>query len=80
MYALKDQQGLTLGGELARIGFQGDSSYFPRPVHAAFELHIEQGPVLEEKSIPIGIPQGIVCLRWYNVRVQGVPNHAGQRP
>ncbi|KAF5085067.1 N-carbamoyl-L-amino-acid hydrolase [anaerobic digester metagenome] len=80
MYALKDQQGLTLGGELARIGFQGDSSYFPRPVHAAFELHIEQGPVLEEKNIPIGIPQGIVCLRWYNVRVQGVPNHAGPTP
>ena len=80
MYALKDQQGTSLGDELERIGYQGDSCYFPRPVHAAFELHIEQGPVLEEKNIPIGVPQGIVCLRWYNVRVQGVPNHAGPTP
>ena len=80
MYALKDQQGICLGDELARIGYRGDSRYFPRPVHAAFELHIEQGPVLEEKNMPIGLPQGIVCLRWYNVRVQGVPNHAGPTP
>ena len=80
MYALKDQKGISLGDELARIGYRGDSRYFPRPVHAAFELHIEQGPVLEEKHMPIGLPQGIVCLRWYNVRVQGVPNHAGPTP
>ena len=80
MYALKDQQGICLGDELVRIGYRGDSRYFPRPVHAAFELHIEQGPVLEEKSMSIGLPQGIVCLRWYNVRVQGVPNHAGPTP
>ena len=80
MYALKDQQGTSLGDELERIGYQGNSHYFPRPVHAAFELHIEQGPVLEEKNIPIGVPQGIVCLRWYNVRVLGVPNHAGPTP
>ena len=80
MYALKDQQGASLGDELSRIGYKGESRYFPRPVHAAFELHIEQGPVLEEKNIPIGVPQGIVCLRWYNVRVQGVPNHAGPTP
>ena len=80
MYALKDQQGICLGDELVRIGYWGDSRYFPRPVHAAFELHIEQGPVLEEKNMPIGLPQGIVCLRWYNVRVQGVPNHAGPTP
>ena len=80
MNALKDQQGTSLGDELERIGYRGDSRYFPRPVHAAFELHIEQGPVLEEKNIPIGVPQGIVCLRWYNVHVQGVPNHAGPTP
>ncbi len=80
MYALTDQKGICLGDELARIGYRGDSRYFPRPVHAAFELHIEQGPVLEEKHMPIGLPQGIVCLRWYNVRVQGVPNHAGPTP
>jgi N-carbamoyl-L-amino-acid hydrolase len=80
MYALKDIEGRTLGEELERIGFMGNSSYFPRPVHAAFEFHIEQGPVLEEKGITIGVPQGIVCLRWYDVRVKGVPNHAGPTP
>jgi N-carbamoyl-L-amino-acid hydrolase len=80
MLSLRDRAGLLLGEELDRIGFRGASRYFPRPVHAAFELHIEQGPVLEERGIAIGVPQGIVCLRWYDVVVAGVPNHAGPTP
>lgn len=80
MYALKDQNGLTFGDELERIGYKGDEDFNPLPLHAHFEYHIEQGPVLEREGLRIGVPKGIVCLRWYDIQVQGVPNHMGPTP
>lgn len=80
IYALTDRNGATFEGELARIGYKGDADFDPRPLHANFEYHIEQGPVLDREGIPIGVPKGIVCLRWYDVNVWGVPNHAGATP
>ncbi|SHO49670.1 Zn-dependent hydrolase [Desulfopila aestuarii] len=80
MYALTDRNGLTLGDELERIGYKGQEDFDPRPMYANFEYHIEQGPVLEQRGIRIGVPKGIVCLRWYDIEVQGVPNHVGPTP
>lgn len=80
MYGLNDKDGKLLGDELERIGFKGTSAYRPYPLHAAFELHVEQGPVLDQKKIPIGIPEGIVCLRWYDIEIIGAANHAGSTP
>lgn len=80
MYALKDRSGLTFEAELERIGYKGEEDFDPRPLHANFEYHIEQGPVLERQNKTIGVPKGIVCLRWYDVDIQGVPNHAGPTP
>ncbi|WP_338669457.1 Zn-dependent hydrolase [Pseudodesulfovibrio methanolicus] len=80
MYALTDREGLTFGGELERIGYKGETDFDPRPLHANFEYHIEQGPVLERREKTIGVPKGIVCLRWYDVEITGVPNHAGPTP
>ncbi|EGB14477.1 amidase, hydantoinase/carbamoylase family [Pseudodesulfovibrio mercurii] len=80
MYGLTDRNGLTFGGELERIGYKGAEDFDPRPLHANFEYHIEQGPVLERRGKTIGVPKGIVCLRWYDVEIQGVPNHAGPTP
>ncbi|OIQ50610.1 putative hydrolase [Pseudodesulfovibrio hydrargyri] len=80
MYALTDREGLTFGGELERIGYKGMEDFDPRPLHANFEYHIEQGPVLERQGKTIGVPKGIVCLRWYDVEITGVPNHAGPTP
>jgi N-carbamoyl-L-amino-acid hydrolase len=80
MYGLTDRAGLTLGGELERIGYKGDEDFDPLPLHANFEYHIEQGPELERQGRTIGVPKGIVCLRWYDVQVHGVPNHVGPTP
>jgi len=80
MYALTDREGATFGGELERIGYKGEADYNPSKIHAYFECHIEQGPVLERAGVPIGVPKGIVCLRWYDVFVTGQANHAGTTP
>ncbi|WP_027723030.1 Zn-dependent hydrolase [Maridesulfovibrio zosterae] len=80
MYALTDRNGCTFGEELKRINYMGKKDFNPQPLHANFECHIEQGPVLENVGKPIGVPKGIVCLRWYDVEIQGVPNHVGPTP
>lgn len=49
-------------------------------LHAFLELHIEQGGILEEKGLDIGVVQGIVGLRWWDVTVKGVANHGGTTP
>ncbi len=80
MYALTDRNGCTFGEELKRIGYMGEEDFNPLPLHANFEYHIEQGPMLERQQKTIGVPKGIVCLRWYDIEVQGVPNHVGPTP
>ncbi|MGB1444281.1 MAG: Zn-dependent hydrolase [Flavobacteriaceae bacterium] len=52
----------------------------PGSLHAFLELHIEQGGILEEKELDIGIVQGIVGLRWWDVTVEGTSNHGGTTP
>lgn len=49
-------------------------------LHAFLELHIEQGGILEEKGLDIGVVQGIVGLRWWDVIVKGMSNHGGTTP
>jgi len=51
-----------------------------RPMHACIELHIEQGPVLEQADVPLGVVEGIQSVRWYRVECQGVMAHAGTTP
>src|SRR6202165_1643140 len=80
----KDEQGLTLADWLRRYG--QDPSHLtdariPRGALAAFlELHIEQGPHLDESKIPIGVVQGIVGIRRWQCVVTGFANHAGTTP
>lgn len=67
-YARKDLKGAILGEELARIGFKGDvpASYDANKLSAHFEVHIEQGPILEAENKPIGVVtgvQGATCRR-----------------
>src|SRR5438046_8539459 len=80
----KDDQGLTLADWLRRYG--QDPSHLtdtriPKGALAAFiELHIEQGPHLDEAKIPIGIVQGIVGIKRSDCVVTGFANHAGTTP
>jgi N-carbamoyl-L-amino-acid hydrolase len=71
---------LTLGGELARIGFAGEARVGGRPVRAYFEAHIEQGPILEAAGLPVGIVTGAQGQRWYEITVTGQEAHAGPTP
>ncbi len=52
----------------------------PGELKAYVELHIEQGAILDESDIDIGVVEGIVGIRWWDVTVQGIPNHAGTTP
>lgn len=79
-YSRTDADGLTLGAELERIGFRGDKPVGGWPIHASFELHIEQGPILEDENIEIGIVTHGQGQRWYEIRLTGFESHAGSTP
>jgi N-carbamoyl-L-amino-acid hydrolase len=80
----KDDQGLTVADWLRRYGQDPSrlgEARIPKGALAAFvELHIEQGPTLDERRIPIGIVQGIVCVKRWKCVVAGFANHAGTTP
>ncbi|HLS69159.1 MAG TPA: Zn-dependent hydrolase [Kiloniellales bacterium] len=75
----KDPEGKTIGQELARIGYAGDAEV-GKPVHAFFEAHIEQGPILEAEEKTIGVVTDAQGVRWYEVTVTGQESHAGPTP
>jgi N-carbamoyl-L-amino-acid hydrolase len=79
-YSRQDVQGKKFGEELERIGYRGRAPARKWPVHAYFEYHIEQGPVLERIGKRIGAPKGILGIRWYDVWVEGKANQAGPTP
>lgn len=79
-HGLKDRQGKTFRGELERIGYLGDRPAGDHTLAACFELHIEQGPILDQEGITIGVVTGAQGQRWYDVGVQGRASHAGSTP
>ncbi|MBV9288476.1 MAG: hydantoinase/carbamoylase family amidase, partial [Hyphomicrobiales bacterium] len=79
-YSRLDGDGKALGDELKRIGFMGEEKVGGRPVHAFFELHIEQGPILEAEDIEVGVVTHGQGQRWYEVRLTGFESHAGSTP
>ena len=76
--AQKDIDGKAVGAELERIGYAGDAR--PHRLGGYFEAHIEQGPVLESEGKTIGVVQGALGQRWYDVTVTGQDAHAGPTP
>jgi N-carbamoyl-L-amino-acid hydrolase len=79
-YSRVDAEGKTLGDELQRIGYKGDEPVRARPIHAFFELHIEQGPILEDENIDVGVVTHGQGQRWYELRLTGFESHAGSTP
>lgn len=79
-YSRPDQTGVTLGDELERIGYKGDITNRPTKVQAYLEMHIEQGPILEENRIDLGVVEGIQGATWLEVILTGQANHAGTTP
>jgi N-carbamoyl-L-amino-acid hydrolase len=79
-YSRLDSDGTSLGDELVRIGFQGPDPVGGRPLHAYFELHIEQGPILEDEAIDIGVVTHGQGQRWFEITLTGFESHAGSTP
>jgi N-carbamoyl-L-amino-acid hydrolase len=76
--AQKDVEGVSVRQALDAIGYAGKAA--PQPVGAYFEAHIEQGPVLEATRTTIGVVQGALGQRWYDVAITGQDSHAGPTP
>jgi N-carbamoyl-L-amino-acid hydrolase len=79
-YAREDREGQSFGDELERIGYRGREPVGSHRFQAMFELHIEQGPILEAENRMIGVVTGVQGMRWYEVTVRGQEAHTGATP
>ncbi len=79
-HSREDRDGHRLGDELKRIGYLGEDACEPFEVKAAFEVHIEQGPILESEKIQVGVLTGVQGMRWYDLVLEGESCHAGPTP
>ncbi|MEJ2173409.1 MAG: Zn-dependent hydrolase [bacterium] len=79
-YALAqtDVTGVSVGEALEAIGYAGRAQ--PQSLGAYFEAHIEQGPVLEQTGTTIGVVQGALGQRWFDLTISGQDAHAGPTP
>ncbi|MEX6505396.1 Zn-dependent hydrolase [Jiella sp. M17.18] len=75
-----DAKGKRFGDELKRIGWEGDEPVGARKMKAFFELHIEQGPILEDEGIDIGVVTHGQGLYWLEVTLTGKESHTGSTP
>jgi N-carbamoyl-L-amino-acid hydrolase len=79
-YARKDPDGKAFGDELKRIGWVGDEAVGARKMHAYFEYHIEQGPILEAERKDIGVVTHCQGLWWLEFTLTGREAHTGSTP
>ena len=78
--ALQDEDGTSVGEALSAIGFVGPEPAAVFPADSLFELHIEQGPILEAEDKKIGVVTGAQAQIWYEATVTGQDSHAGTTP
>ncbi len=79
-FSREDRQGIKLGDALERIGYKGSLKAGAIKFGSMFELHIEQGPILEAEEKMIGVVTGVQGMRWYEVTVRGQESHTGATP
>lgn len=76
-----DDEGTTVEEALEEIGYRGTEPCGPREdIHAFLELHVEQGPKLEERGISVGIVEGVFGMAWLGATIHGESDHAGPSP
>jgi N-carbamoyl-L-amino-acid hydrolase len=80
VYGLRDTEGVSVSDALEGIGYKGEHPAAPFPADAYFELHIEQGPILEREDKQIGIVTGAQAQVWYDAVLVGQDAHAGTTP
>jgi N-carbamoyl-L-amino-acid hydrolase len=76
----RDPAGTTFAEALEAIGYRGPQRCGEHPLSAFFELHIEQGPILEKEGRTIGIVTGIQGIRWFEATIRGQDAHTGTTP
>ena len=79
-YDRVDAEGKKFGDELKRIGWRGEEETGARKMHAFFELHIEQGPILEAEGREIGVVTHGQGLSWTQITIHGKDSHTGSTP
>lgn len=79
-YARMDSTRVTVRDALEAIGYRGEQPARAFPVHACYELHIEQGPILEDEAIDIGLVRAAMGQRWFTITLDGFAAHAGTTP
>lgn len=79
-YAARDADGVSVRDALQAIGYLGDEVPGQHPVGAYVEVHIEQGPMLEDAGVTIGVVEGVLGIRWFDCTVTGMEAHAGPTP
>ncbi len=79
-YAARDTAGKSVREELERIGYLGAEEPGAHEIGTYFETHIEQGPVLEDHDVTIGVVTGVLGIRWFDCTVSGMEAHAGPTP
>lgn len=77
---VRDVDGKSFGEELERIGYAGAETCGDHPFETFYELHIEQGPILEAAKKQVGIVTGVQGFRWYDIALTGQDAHAGPTP
>jgi acetylornithine deacetylase/succinyl-diaminopimelate desuccinylase-like protein len=79
-WALTDIDGITMKDALEGIGYLGEvgCDYRENGLEAHFELHIEQGPLLEREGRAVGVVESVQGMKWWGIRVEGVEGHSGE--
>jgi len=80
VYKRMDNEGRNFADELQAISFMGEDRDRVKKVQNFIELHIEQGPVLDEENISIGVVEGIAGFSWFEITLKGESNHSGTTP
>ena len=79
-YTRMDSKKVTVREALEAIGYRGQRPARAFPIHACYELHIEQGPILEDEAIDIGLVRAAMGQRWFTITLDGFAAHAGTTP
>lgn len=81
-YALADSDGINMRTALENIGYLGTTpcDYRENGLESYFELHIEQGPILERVGKKVGVVSAVQGMKWFRIRVEGVEGHSGTTP
>lgn len=80
IYSRQDKDGIKFHDALSSIGYKGLKENRLQKAEYFIELHIEQGPILEDEQVEIGVVEGIQGISWISITVEGEMNHAGPTP